>query len=56
VLVLRYLCDLTDDDVAATLGTSTARSAARPPRLATLRRRTPVAEHSPTTKSTKNWF
>jgi len=40
VLVLRYLCDLTDDDVAATLGTSpgTVRSqAARG--LASLRRR-----------------
>jgi DNA-directed RNA polymerase specialized sigma24 family protein len=40
VLVLRYLCDLTDDDVAATLGTSTGTVRSQAARgLATLRRR-----------------
>lgn len=40
VLVLRYLCDLSDDDVAATLGTSTGTVRSQAARgLATLRRR-----------------
>ncbi|HZE47940.1 MAG TPA: SigE family RNA polymerase sigma factor [Jatrophihabitantaceae bacterium] len=54
VLVLRYLCDLTDDDVAATLGTSTGTVRSQAARgLATLRRRHTRSGAQPDDESTQ---